>query len=330
MNLRLVMMGSGRFALPTFHGLSASGHDVVGLFTQPDRTGRGHHRHRNPMKESAVAEAIPVFQPENINTPHSVATLRSLQADLCVVAAYGQILSAEVITTPRLGAINLHASLLPRYRGASPVHYAILNGERETGVTIFQIEPKLDAGPILGVERTGIGTKETTGELEDRLAHLAVPLTLRVVDEIAQGTTRPRPQKSDAVTKAPSLRKAAGLIDWSKPTDSILNHIRAMQPWPNPFSFLDQAENELLRTLILDVEPVADDGDECEPGMVVCGESGRLLVKTGDAVLEILQLRPEGKRTMTAAEFLRGHPLKPGDRFVSNRPTRDTTSETAR
>src|SRR5262249_53922151 len=152
--------------------LCESPHRVVGLFTQPDRVGRGHHHHPHPMKEAAVERGIAVFQPDNVNTPEALNQLRGLKADLAVVAAYGQILSAELLAIPRLGAINLHASLLPKYRGAAPIQYAVWKGEAETGITLFQIEPKLDAGPILGMVRTPVGAEETAGDLEDRLAQL--------------------------------------------------------------------------------------------------------------------------------------------------------------
>ncbi|MCH7989347.1 MAG: methionyl-tRNA formyltransferase, partial [Planctomycetes bacterium] len=238
MSLRLVMMGTGTFALPTFLALYESDHQVVGLFTQPDRTGRGHHRHVNPLKNAAFEHGTPIFQPPNVNESESLDSLKSLQADLCVVAAYGQILSQDLLSIPRLGAINIHASLLPKYRGAAPIQYAILNGEQETGITLFQIEPKLDAGLILGVEKTVIHPKETSGELEERLRDVAADLTLRVIDQIDTGTVSSVPQDSAGVTRAPRIRKEQGAIDWSKTADEIGNHIRAMQPWPNPFTFL--------------------------------------------------------------------------------------------
>ncbi len=183
------------------------------MFTQPDRTGRGHHRHVNPLKELALERGLPVFQPEKANTTEAVADLAALVPDLCVVAAYGQILSAELLAVPRLGAINVHASILPRYRGAAPIQTAILQGETETGVTIFQIEPKLDAGPILGIERTPIGPRETSGELEGRLASLGAELAVKVVDQLADGTAQPIVQDGTQASRAPgSKRKAAGSI----------------------------------------------------------------------------------------------------------------------
>lgn len=316
MPLRIVMMGTGEFALPVFRAVLDSPHDVVGLFTQPDRTGRGHHRHRHPMKELALERGTPVFQPESINKPDGLASLASLTADLGLVAAYGQILSGEVITTPRLGCINVHASLLPKYRGAAPIHYAVRNGETETGVTIFQIEPKLDAGMILGVTKTDIGPKETTGELHDRLAELAIPLTLRVLDEIESGDTNPQPQDARLVTKAPSMKKSFGEIDWSQPAERIRNHVRAMQPWPTAFTFLHQRDHPPLRVILGEVDAVDDPetavSSSMAPGTVVVAHEESLIVRTGDGLLRIVKLRPEGKRDMTAADFLHGHFLQPG------------------
>ena len=319
MSLRIVMMGTGSFAVPVFTGLYESRHVVAGLFTQPGRTGRGHHRHQNLMKDLAEADDTPVLQPADVNVPDSIDALRSLHPDLCVVAAYGQILSPELIATPRLGAINVHASLLPKYRGAAPVHYAILNGERETGITIFQIEPKgYELAPVV----------VTSGELEERLAEFAVPLMLRVIDAIETGTIRPIDQNPAKATRAPSLRKTAGFIDWSMTTDRLLCHIRAMQPWPSPYTFLLQSGRKPLRLIVLDADPVdrgvtppgspAESSCEAAPGTFVYADGERMTVRTGDGAVDLIRIRPEGKREMTAAEFLRGHRIAVGDRLAES------------
>lgn len=315
MPLRLVMMGTGTFALPTFRALYGTAHHVVGLFTQPDRAGRGHHRHPHPMREEAEARGTPVFQPDNVNAPDVLAQLRSLNADLAVVAAYGQILSAELLATPRLGAINLHASLLPKYRGAAPIQYAVWKGETETGVTIFQIEPKLDAGPILGVVRTPIGSDETSGDLEDRLADLAVPLTIQVIDAIDQGRATPLLQEAGAATRAKKLKKADGEIVWSETTDAVGRRVRAMQPWPMPFTWLHAAGHPPQRLQVLKVVAADASDHDAAPGTVVLVDEKRLGVRTGDGVALVLTVRPDGKRAMDVAEFLRGHRVQTGDRF---------------
>ncbi|MGH7200158.1 MAG: methionyl-tRNA formyltransferase [Planctomycetaceae bacterium] len=314
MPLRLVMMGTGEFALPALLSLYDSRHAVVGLFTQPDRGGEGHHHHANPMKDAALEQQTPVFQPHDAAAPESLADLEALRPDLCVVAAYGQILSPELIGLPRLGCVNLHASLLPKYRGAAPVHYAILRGEAETGVTIFQIEPKLDAGAILGITKTSIGPRETTGELTGRLAELAVPLVHRVLDQLESGTAKPVPQDASQISKAPRLKKTAGEIDWSQSAAEIDRHLRAMQPWPKPFTFLHHADREPLRLIVLEIEPAQGISTNGPPGTVLSDDS-RLIVQTGDVPVAVRRLQPSGKRTMTAAEFLRGHALAPGDRL---------------
>lgn len=300
------MMGTGGFALPTLEALYESAHSLVGLYTQPDRTGRGHHRHVNPLKELALKYGTPVFQPANVNAPDALDELRGLNADLCVVAAYGQLLSAEMLAIPRYGAVNLHASLLPRHRGATPVHYAILAGDAETGVTIFQIDPRLDAGEMLGVVTTAIGPKETTGELEARLASVAAPLACTVVDQIEAGTVERTRQDPALVTKAPRFKKEFGAIDWSRPAIEIERHVRAMQPWPKAYTWLHQPGAKAKRLIVLEAD-ACETAREGTVGQIVVAEGDELVVQTGQGGLRLRRIRPEGKGDMTAADFLRGH-----------------------
>lgn len=311
MGLRLLMIGTGTFALPAFRALCNSAHDVAGLVTQPDREGKGRHRHPHPMKEEALARGIDVFQPANVNEAAVLERLREYDADLFVVAAYGQILSAELLGIPRRGAYNLHASLLPKYRGAAPVQYAVWKGEAETGVTIFRIEPRLDAGPMVGVVKTPIGPEETSGELEDRLAELAAPLTLDVLARIESGTVTPLPQEKSGVSRAPKLKKEQGLIDWSRTAAEIDRQVRAMQSWPMPYTFLHTPDGKVQRLLVTKVspEPVASGREGMRPGAVLSAQTERLIVQCGDGGVEILKVQPAGKREMQAAEFLRGRPL---------------------
>ncbi|WP_299469927.1 methionyl-tRNA formyltransferase [uncultured Gimesia sp.] len=325
MPLNVVMMGTGTFAIPAFQALIASGHQVLGLYTQPDRTGRGHHRHSHPMKELAIEHGIPVFQPEKINTPESLEALHNLEADVLLVAAYGQILSQKLLDIPRQGAFNLHASLLPKYRGAAPILYAIRNGETKTGVTLFRIERALDSGPVAAMVETPIGPKETTGELQDRLAALAAPLAMQVLKQIEQGTLQETTQNHAEATFAPTLDKQEGAIDWTQSTFQIGCHVRAMQPWPSPFAFLHQSEQEPLRLLILDVENLATEdldslnaGQELlnsAPGTVIFANTKRVIIRTGDGVLELKQVQPQGKRGMQIGEFLCGRKINAGDYF---------------
>ncbi len=325
MALRIVLMGTGAFALPAFRAILDSHHKTVGLFTQPDRTGRGHHHHVNPLKALVAERQIPVFQPEKANLPESIGSLRSLAPDVCAVAAYGQILSAELIGVPRLGAVNIHASLLPKYRGAAPIQTAILNGEQETGVTIFQIEPKLDAGPLLAIEKTPIGPKETAGELETRLAAIGASQIVPVLDRLEAGTTVPLAQDSSQVSRAPRLKKESGRIDWNKTPAQIDWQVRAFQPWPTAYTTLlkglsagNLRESERLIVLEVALVPASiSTSSDVLPGTILLADRKRLLVQTGQGPLEILRLRPEGKRAMAAVEFLAGHQLASGDQFES-------------
>lgn len=337
MSLKIILMGTGEFAVPTFRALLNSSHEVVGVLTQPDRTGRGHHQHANPVKELAVAKAVPVFQPERVNRPEMLDTLRSLQADVFIVAAYGQILKPELLAIPRLGAFNLHGSLLPRHRGAAPVQYAIWKGDAHTGVTIFQIELSLDSGPMVGRVETPIGRSETSGELMLRLADLSVPLTLEVVQKLDAGTAVFEPQDTAFVTLAPKIPREAGVIDWSKSGHEIDCHIRAMQPWPKASSVLQRRGQPPLRCIVsqvavipdsdapvINVARVSDAGfpdsevsaRSAIPGGVV-EHQGRLLVRAGDGWLEILKLQPEGRKAVDGRSFVNGYPLADGDGFLT-------------
>ena len=314
MTLKLVLMGTGEFAAPTFSALAEGGHEVVALVTQPSRSGPGHHDHANALKEEFLARNIPVWQPADASAPESLDLLAAAEADLFVVAAYGQILKPGLLALPRLGAINVHASLLPRHRGASPIHHAILAGDDETGITIFRIEPRVDTGPVLGRVTTRIGTRETSGDLHDRLALLAVDLAETVVDELAEGTARPQVQDEVLATRAPRLKKADAAVDWSVDAAAIDRRIRAMQPWPNPFTFLHSADEPPRRLIVVDVAAGPPDVSG-PPGLVLqAGESG-IVVGCGDGSAVITRLQPEGRRVMDAGEFLRGTVVHNGDRM---------------
>ncbi len=319
--MRIVMMGTGLFAEPTFEALLASPHEVVGLVTQPDRdrgqvrgstrqTGRG-------MKEIALAAGVPVFQPESINTPEGVAQLREFGPDLLVVAAYGQILSRDVLSVPPNGGINVHASLLPKYRGAAPIAWAIYHGETQTGVTIIRMSTALDAGDMLAQEAVEIGPDETAGEVEARLAPIGARLALAVIEQMQAGTTQGRKQDAALVTKAPKLTKEHGAVDWHRPGRDVCNHIRAMQPWPTAYTFWHRLGQNPLRLILHRATwRPAGPGEDATPGMIL-GEEGdlsKLGVMAGEGtVVEVEELQPEGKRRMPASDFLRGRKPRPGD-----------------
>jgi methionyl-tRNA formyltransferase len=322
------MMGTGLFAEPTFEALLAGPHQVVGLFTQPDRAvgeTRGSTRQTGKgMKTIALERGIPVFQPESVNTPDGVATLTELQPDLLVVAAYGQILSKDVLGTAKHGGINVHASLLPKYRGAAPIAWAIYHGEKQTGVTIIQMSVQLDAGGMIAQEAVDIGPDETAGELEARLAPLGAKLALQSIEQIVAGTAKAIQQDKSLVTKAPKLKKEDGLIDWQRDAWAVFNQIRAMQPWPTAFTYLHRQGQSPLRLILRNVWP--SDSEHLPEGVSSAGKPGDVIqvqageptlwVWTGDNTgVSILELQPAGKRKMKASEFLRGHSTKPGDRF---------------
>ena len=312
--MRLVMMGTGAFAEPTFQALLDSPHEVVCLVTNPDRpSGRDQQMVRN-IKQIAVARNVPVFQPESVNAPESVARLKELAADLLVVAAYGQILSDEVLATARHGGINVHASLLPKYRGAAPIAWAIYHGEKRTGVTIIRMATRVDAGEILAQAAVDIGPEETAGELEARLAPIGAQLALHVIEEIDQGTSHGVPQDQAGVTKAPKLKKEHGLIDWTRTAEQVCNQIRAMQPWPTAYTYWHPEGKAPVRIIVRRARPV-EDIPAPSPGRAIRQDRDTLIVAAGSGGVQLLELQPAGKRAMSAAEFLRGYPVQSGDRF---------------
>lgn len=313
--MRLIFFGTGSFALPTLNALFASRHKIQAIVTQPDKTGRGHHSHVNPIKAEAEQRTRPILQPENVNDPAVLKQLRDHRAEIFVTAAYGQLLKQELLDIPPRGCINLHASILPKYRGAAPIHAAVAAGETETGITIFRIVRKLDAGPVLAVESTPIGPTETTGELHDRLAELAAPMTIRLLDALETGAVAERPQDDALATYAPQLRKEEGEIDWTKLPTQIVNHVRAMQPWPGSYSTLAMPGRPPLRVSILAVEPTEEPADgEATPGAIL-KTAGELVVQSGGGPVRITKLKPAGKREMTGAEFRRGYTLPAGSRL---------------
>lgn len=319
--MRVVMMGTGSFAEPTFQALLDSTHHVVGLITQPDRPvgqERGSTRQsRQGMKELALARQVPVWQPESISTAEGVALLQELRPDVLVVAAYGQILAREVLAVPPLGGINVHASLLPKYRGAAPIAWAIYHGETQTGVTIIRMSIHLDAGDILAQEAIDIAPDETAGALEARLAPLGARLALQVLEQLAAGTAQGTKQDRALVTKAPKLTKEHGLIDWSRPGPAVVNQVRAMQPWPTAYTYWRRA-GEPVRLLIARAACLPGSGGPAASGSVLPEPlaASRLVVAAGEGTqVEVLELQPAGKRRMAAGEFLRGHRLQAGDTF---------------
>jgi methionyl-tRNA formyltransferase len=326
--MRIAMMGTGLFAEPTFEALLAASKNVVGLVTQPDRHAgneRGSTRQVGKgMKTIAQEAGLPVLQPESVNSPEGIAGLSAWQPELLVVAAYGQILSRDVLAIPSHGGINVHASLLPKYRGAAPIHWAILNGESRTGVTIIRMSLALDAGEMLAQEGIDILPHETSGELEARLAPLGARLALEVIGRMEKGPVSGTKQEAILVTKAPKMTKAHGAIPWEKSAAAICCHVRAMQPWPTAYTFLHHGGGAPVRLILYKVaHRFANPGETGRQGEVLVHENDRtrLEIVAGDGgIVEVLELQPAGKRRMTARDFLQGHTVKPGDRLGPETP----------
>jgi len=307
--LAVVFFGTPEFAVPTLDALLASPHRVVGVVTQPDKPrGRGQKTSAGPVKARASAAGIPVLQPATLKDPDVMTALHALRADIGVVAAYGKILSDAVLAVPRLGMINVHASLLPRYRGAAPIHRAIIAGEAETGVTIMRVVRALDAGPMLAKASRAIADDDTSDVVERDLARIGASLLVDTLNEVAAGQSHETAQDDRLATYANRLTKDDGIVEWSRPARAIHNQIRGLHPWPHAFSFVSDDRIILLRS------HVAGDG-AAPPGTVVAASGDDLVVATGAGLLALTQLQREGKRAASAREFLAGRPLKPGDRF---------------
>lgn len=312
--LRLVMMGTGPFAAPLFRELYNSRHQVVALVTQPLRSARpGAPAAKNLLRQTAAEQGTPVYDPESINTSQARAMLAELEADLFVVADYGQILSAETLALAKLGGVNLHGSLLPKYRGAAPINWAIYHGEAETGVSVIHMTPRVDAGPVLAQASTVIGAEENAVELERRLAEIGAPLTVGTFDELAAGAARSLPQDPALASPARRLRKTDGRIDWSRSAADIRNQIRALEPWPRTYTFWQRPGQAALRLILGRCSP-ADVSPAVAGSVVRCADE--LIVATGSGSLQIHELQPAGKRMLAAAEFLRGYHVKTGERFT--------------
>ncbi len=311
--MNVVMFGTGDFALPTFLRLIGSEHRVMGLVTQPDRPqGRKQELIPSRIKSAAVERSISVFQPEDVNTAESIATIRDWGADLFVTAAYGQILSADLLSVPALGGVNLHGSILPKYRGAAPVARAIQNGESETGVTVIHMTPKIDAGGMIRFARSPIGPDDTAGEVEARISELGAPLILEVIADLAEGKATALPQTKARVTRAPKLSKSDSPIDWSRPALAIHNLVRAMQPWPACETYWHPvvAGKPPVRLI---VHKTAVANGQGEPGTVLTAEGDRLEVAAGESSVRLLLIQAPGKKPMAAADFLRGNFVQRGD-----------------
>ena len=342
--MRLLVLGTGPFAVPMFRSLLDSPHEVLALVTRPTPPARAREKiPPNPMRDEAERRGLVVYAPESINSGDGPEVVRSLAPDVLVVCDYGQILSADVLGLVPLGGINLHASLLPKYRGAAPIHWAILNGDDQTGVTVIHMTPRLDAGPILAVRSTPILSDESQAELESRLAVLGVDAIHEAIDKLVRWDRESpigAPQDSSHATSALRLRKEHGVVDWTRTAEQIRNQVRALKPWPGTFTFWHRPGEEPLRLVIdqvsatgrgstaavrgagleLDSPPVPaghlpPDPIEHRPGHVVVCDGKQLIVATGDGALSIVSIQPAGKKVMPIDQFLRGYHVRVGDRL---------------
>ena len=314
MALRIAFFGTPGFAVPSLERLIASSHQVAGVVTQPDRPrGRGQVVSPSPIKALATSAGLAVLQPAKLSRDAFEADFKALGADLGVVAAYGKILPDWLLAVPRLGLINVHASLLPRHRGASPIHRAVMTGDRETGVTIMRVVKELDAGPILAQTDVPIGPDDTAVQVERDIADRGAALLIETIDRLAAGAMKEIPQDDSLATYAPKLTKADGLIDWSRNADRLHNQIRGLTPWPHAYTFLSDTRLIFHSSRVGALPP-----DASAPGTIVAASAHEgLLVACGEStVLEILTLQLEGRRVMSVRDALAAQILKTGSRFA--------------
>jgi len=310
----VVFFGTPQFAVPTLRRLLDSAHSVAGVITQPDRPrGRGQKITHAPVKALALERGIPVYQPDRLKPAEVADTLRAWRADLGVVAAYGRIIPEHLLTIPLFGMINVHASLLPKYRGAAPVHRAVINGDSQTGVTIMRVVKELDAGGMFAKVTRPIGPDDTSDVVETALADVGAELLITVVEQLASGTAREEPQDETQATYAPRLIKEEGLIDWTRSASDINNRVRGLYPWPHAYTFFKGTRLIVLRSVV-----AVAGASVTSPGTILRATSDAIHVATGDGELAILDVQPEGRRAMRAHDFLLGHRLATGETFADS------------
>ncbi len=305
---RVVFFGTPEFAVPSLQALHRAGYEIALVVSQPDKpAGRGQKLAATPVKAAAGCLHLPVFQPPSLRSPEVVAHLAQFGADLFVVAAYGKIFPRSVLELPQRGCVNVHASLLPRYRGAAPIQWAILNGDSETGVSIMLMTEEMDAGPVLLQRRVSIGAEETYGELQQRLAVLGASALLEALSGWLAGSLQPQEQDPSLVTFAPLIRKEHGRIWWTSPAEFICRQVRALNPWPGAFFFWRDRLIKVHRARVSEEERPG-----LPPGTVITARE-RLVVQTGAGATELLELQMEGRRRLPAKDFLAGQGLRPGE-----------------
>ncbi|MBI4710104.1 MAG: methionyl-tRNA formyltransferase [Nitrospirae bacterium] len=304
--MRIIFFGTPEFAVPSLYALLDSGHEVLAVVTQPDKqSGRGRHMTACPVKQEAQRTGRMILQPQKVKEAAFAGELRQLTPDVIVVVAYGQILPPEIIHLPRYGCINVHASLLPKYRGAAPINRAIINGDDKTGITTMLMDEGMDTGPILLQTEIAIEEGDTAGSLSDKLSRLGAEILIKTLTGLEQGDIKPRPQSGDA-SYAPALKKTDGLILWSKPARELCNFIRGMNPWPGAYSFLKGKRVKILKAAALDGAGAS--------GVVIKAAQNELAVGAGEGLVSILEVQPEGKPAMSISAFLQGRKISEGMR----------------
>ncbi len=309
--MKIIYMGTPDFAVAPLEAILKAGHEVTAVVTQPDRQkGRGREVQYSPVKECALSYGIPVLQPLKIKEKDAVEELRKYPADIFVVAAFGQLLSEEILNMPRLGCINIHASLLPAYRGAAPIQWCVINGEEKTGVTIMQMAKGMDTGDILLQKEVVLDEKETGGSLFDRLMETGAELIVEVLPKIEAGELTPVVQKEELATYAGKITKDMGNIDFAKSAVTIERLIRGLNPWPSAFTHY---KGKILKIWEADVVSECANAENLVPGTVIAMDKESFTLATGEGALRIRSLQPEGKKRMSCAEFMRGYEVKVGE-----------------
>lgn len=313
--MRLVFMGTPDFAVPSLEALIASKHNVIGVFTQPDRpAGRGKKLKASPVKTCALTHRLPVYQPERVKNPDAVVLLQALNPDAIVVVAYGQILSPEILQLPSYGCINVHASLLPAYRGAAPIQWAVMHGEKETGITTMLMDKGLDTGDMLCKARLPIPDDATGGEIHDRLALLGARLIIETLTGVEEGKLRPTSQQGES-SYAPLLKKEHEKVDWQRRAEEIHNQIRGLNPWPGAYTL---RRGEVLKLWRSRTDFTPSPGASARPGgygagTIVSVRDEGFVVRTGKGDLLVTEVQPAGKKAMGGKDFALGHHIQPGE-----------------
>jgi methionyl-tRNA formyltransferase len=314
MSIRILFMGTPDFAVPILKTLVEEQYHVVGVVTQPDRPkGRRRRLSSPPVKEAAVEFGLPVLQPDRLRDPDAVQQILNLQPDLVVTAAYGQLLPEAILQQPKYGCINVHASLLPKYRGGAPIHWAIINGEEKTGISIMYMVKEMDAGDILSQQAIPITQQDHVGSLHDRLSQLGATMIKDLLPSLIKGEVTPVPQDHSQATYAYNIRPEDEWIDWSRTAEQIDCHIRGLHPWPVASTTWNQK-----RVKIWWAKPLSERSTE-RPGTILKMEKDGITVATGDGVIQITELQLEGKKRMSVADFLGGAKMKVGERFGDRR-----------